>query len=251
MRWYGRARQIGHRTGEHAAHVRRHRRLRRCRAAEDRYRDGKRRAGNTGSIVQPSAEGGAIVISATCVAITRLGYAAQPRSCPLRQPIPYLWRIHRVKHERAERTPKLARAQSGRDLVNLSGSAHDEAADSLVQRIAEAGSIGIEAINALCTGIAILDTHGHVLLANAMADAPVRAMRRIQVVDAAPAAASPCAIERRAAQGDRVRRPRELGAAATRRRSASRRQRRRAAVAAVAAVERAGAGPSCCSRWTS
>jgi len=71
--------------------------------------------------------------------------------------------------KRAERTPKLARAQSGCDLVDLPGSAHDQSPDGLVQRIVEAGSIGIEAINALCTGLAILDTHGHVLLANAMA----------------------------------------------------------------------------------
>ena len=47
---------------------------------------------------------------------------------------------------------------------------HDEAADNVVQAaIVGAGSIGIDALNALSTGIALLDAHAQVLLANATA----------------------------------------------------------------------------------
>ena len=55
-------------------------------------------------------------------------------------------------------------------MADVNGSLRDNAADGIVQAaIAGASSIGIEALNALSTGIALLDTRSHVLWANATA----------------------------------------------------------------------------------
>lgn len=54
------------------------------------------------------------------------------------------------------------------------GSAFDEARDNVTQAIVDAASIGIETLNTLSSGIAILDMQGHVLFANATAARLVR-----------------------------------------------------------------------------
>jgi DNA-binding CsgD family transcriptional regulator len=53
--------------------------------------------------------------------------------------------------------------------VDPKNSARGQPADYAIETIAEAASIGAEALNALSTGVAILDPRGHVLLANAVA----------------------------------------------------------------------------------
>lgn len=53
--------------------------------------------------------------------------------------------------------------------MNPQNSAHGRPADFAVETIADAASIGAEALNVLSTGVAILDLRGHVLFANAIA----------------------------------------------------------------------------------
>ena len=55
-------------------------------------------------------------------------------------------------------------------MADVQSSARDEAAIGVAQTIVDAQAIGIEAMNALSTGIAMLDSRGYVLLANATAE---------------------------------------------------------------------------------
>ena len=62
-----------------------------------------------------------------------------------------------------------SRARSGCNSVEPHNSAHGQPADYGVETIADAALIGAEALNALSTGVAILDVRANVLLANATA----------------------------------------------------------------------------------
>jgi DNA-binding CsgD family transcriptional regulator len=59
-------------------------------------------------------------------------------------------------------------------VVHIETSAGDEAATIVAQALCDAHAIGVEAMNAFGTGIAILDTRAYVLLANTTAEQLVR-----------------------------------------------------------------------------